>query len=155
MSTEYQNNHYVPEWYQKRFLLPGQKEQALFYLDFQPGFSVDAKGGVRPNQAIRRKGPRHCFAEKDLYTTAFGNEESKNIEKYFFGQIDFDGKRAVEFIANFAHPSFDGKAFENLLMYMSTQKLRTIKGLEWLTILTLRKIVPQLSEERFQLLLQM
>ena len=38
MPVEYRHNHYVPEWYQKRFLPPGQKTQALYYLDRSPKF---------------------------------------------------------------------------------------------------------------------
>jgi hypothetical protein len=33
MSTEYKNNHYVPVWYQRRFLPAGQKDNEFFYLD--------------------------------------------------------------------------------------------------------------------------
>ena len=134
MSNEYQNNHYVPEWYQRRFLPQGQKDQALYYLNFQPGFLVDPMNTVRFRRAIKRQGPGLCFAQEDLYTTVFGAKEYKTIEKDFFGQIDSDGSRAVEFIANFSHTSFDEKAFENLLVHMSTQKLRTVKGLEWLAL---------------------
>ena len=54
MSNEYQNNHYVPKWYQKRFVPVGQKDQKLFYLDFQPGFLVDSKGAAHPKPAVRR-----------------------------------------------------------------------------------------------------
>ena len=31
MLNEYQNNHYVPAWYQRRFVPVGQKDQELFY----------------------------------------------------------------------------------------------------------------------------
>lgn len=33
MSAEYQINHYVPKWYQKRFLPSGQTNNELYYLD--------------------------------------------------------------------------------------------------------------------------
>lgn len=132
MSNEYQNNHYVPAWYQKRFVPVGQRDQKLFYLDFQPGFFVDSKSIAHARPAVRKQGFKHCFAAKDLYTTRFGAEESKSIEKHFFGQIDNIGSRAVDVFDNFSYTSVDGEAFQNLVMYMSTQKLRTIKGLEWL-----------------------
>src|SRR5712692_3266380 len=134
MSNEYQNNHYVPAWYQKRFVPAGQKDQELHYLDFQPGSFADQRGIVHPRRALRRQGFRLCCAEKDLYTTRFGAEESKNIEKHFFGQIDNTGCQAVGLFTNFSHGSVGGDAFQNLVMYMSTQKLRTIKGLEWLAL---------------------
>jgi hypothetical protein len=134
VSNEYQNNHYVPAWYQKRFLPVGQKDKELYYLDFQPGYIVDPRGISHPRRAVRRQGFGLCFAEKDLYTTRFGAEESKNIEKQFFGQIDNTGCRAVDLIANFSHGSAGGDVFQDLVMYMSTQKLRTPKGLEWLAL---------------------
>lgn len=134
VSNEYQNNHYVPAWYQKRFLPVGQKDQELCYLNFQPGFLVDSRGIAHPRHAIRKLGFKHCFAEKDLYTTRFGVEVSKNIEKNFFGQIDNTGCRAVELISDFSHGSVGGEVFQDFVMYMGTQKLRTIKGLEWLAL---------------------
>ena len=134
MSKEYQNNHYVPAWYQRRFVPVGQKDQELYYLDFQPGFFVDPRGIAHARCEVRKQGFKHCFAEKDLYTTRFGAEESKNIEKHFFGQIDNTGCRAVDLISNFSHGSVGGEDIRKLVMYMSTQKIRTIKGLEWLAI---------------------
>src|SRR5260221_13539987 len=41
MSNHFRHNHYVPEWYQKGFILPNQKDNELFYLDSSPGFFVD------------------------------------------------------------------------------------------------------------------
>lgn len=136
MSNEYRNNHYVPEWYQKRFLLPGQKDNELHYLDFKPGEFVDPRGVAHPKKAVRRQGFGYCFAEEDLYTARFGSTESRDIEKHFFGDIDRKGRRAVEYFANFTHPSVDGEAFQDMVMYMSTQKLRTPKGLGWLSTKT-------------------
>jgi len=134
MSNEYQNNHYVPVWYQKRFVPVGQKDQELYYLDFHPGFIVDSRGIAHTRRAVRRLGLKLCFAEKDLYTTTFGAEQSKSIEKDFFGQIDNVGCRAVGRFVDFSHGSVGGDAFQDLVKYMSTQRLRTIKGLEWLAL---------------------
>jgi hypothetical protein len=134
MSTEYRNNHYVPVWYQKRFVPAGQRDQEFFYLDLKPGIITDPTGRVRQRKAVRRSGFRYCFAESDLYTTRFGSEESTKIEQAFFGSIDARGRKAVEYFTNFAHPySGDDGAFQNLMLYMSTQKLRTPKGLGWLS----------------------
>ena len=70
MSDDYKNNHYVPAWYQKRFVPAGQKDQELYYLDFQPGFFVEPRGIVHPQRAVRRQGFRLCFAEKDRVASA-------------------------------------------------------------------------------------
>src|SRR5205814_217317 len=133
MSSEYRNNHYVPVWYQRRFLPPGRRDNELFYLDLKPPTAKDSKGRVHTMNAVRRLGFKHCFADRDLYTTRFGAEESTRIEQMFFGEIDSKGRDAVEYWTNFAHPSVDEAAFQNILMYMSTQKLRTPKGLGWLS----------------------
>jgi hypothetical protein len=134
VTSEFQNNHYVPAWYQRRFVPVGQVCQELFYLDFKPGFIVDPRGVAHAQRAVRKRGFKHCFAERDLYTTRFGAEESRNIEKHFFGEIDNTGCQAVDLISNFSHGSVGGEGFQNLMMYLSTQKLRTIKGLEWLAL---------------------
>jgi hypothetical protein len=78
--------------------------------------------------------PTSCFAEDDLYTTKWGVEENVDIEKFFFGRVDTEGKPAVEFFSDF---QFDDPrqeaAFYGLMNYMSVQKLRTPKGLGWLS----------------------
>src|SRR6476659_1487737 len=136
MSSEYRNNHYVPQWYQRRFIPKDQADRELFYLDLQPESFVDLRGVKHERKALRRLGPRRCFAENDLYTTPFGGIKSRDIERVFFGQIDVRGKEAVEFFAQYDHTDIDGDAFQNLLLYLSTQKLRTPKGLDWLAAQT-------------------
>lgn len=132
MSSEYRNNHYVPQWYQRRFFPEDQVDRELFYLDLEPEFFVDPRGAKHERKALRRLGPRRCFAENDLYTTPFGGIRSRDIERVFFGQIDTRGKKALEFFAQYDHTSIEPRAFEDLLLYLSTQKLRTPKGLDWL-----------------------
>lgn len=78
-------------------------------------------------------GPSNCFCQDDLYTTKFGNWESREIEQKFFGRIDTSGREAIEYFTNFQHPSADPIALKNMLIYMSTQKLRTPKGLAYLS----------------------
>lgn len=135
MSNEYTNNHYVPEWYQKRFIPSGQKSQELFYLNLEPKNFVDPRGIIHQRLPVKRQGCRLCFVEKDLYTTKLGSVESKNIEKIFFGEIDRRGREAINYFTDFMHPMPRGghEAFEPMLRYMSTQKLRTPKGLDWIS----------------------
>jgi hypothetical protein len=132
MSTEYRNNHFVPVWYQRRFLPAGHKDKELLYLDLTPEKLFLPNGVVKTRKALRRLGFDFCFSEDDLYTTRFAGAESHEIEKMFFGNIDRRGRRAVNYFTDFAHPSVDGRAFQDLVLYMSTQKLRTPKGLGWL-----------------------
>lgn len=132
MSSDYRNNHYVSQWYQKRFIPESQNNNELFYLDLKPETFFDPRGVAHTTRAVRKLGPSNCFAEADLYTTWFGSERRTQIEQIFFGAIDTNGRTAVEYFSNFEHPSIDGDAFNNLTIYLSTQKLRTPKGLDWL-----------------------
>lgn len=133
MVSKYRNNHYVPIWYQKRFLLPDQRENVLYRLKLKPAKFEDPKGNFHSEKAVRRKSLRDCFMEEDLYTLDFGDISSTKVEEQFFGEIDRKGRLAVEYFSNFKHPSINNEAFNSLLMYMSTQKLRTPKGLDWLS----------------------
>lgn len=132
MSAEYTNNHYVPQWYQRRFIPAAQADRELYVLDLQPEWFRDGRGVRRQRKALRRTGTRKCFAIEDLYTTRFGGIESHELERVFFGEVDARGKQAVEFFAQFDHDRVSAEALENLMLYMSTQKLRTPKGLDWL-----------------------
>lgn len=124
----YRENHYVPQWYQRRFL-PAAGEQKFYYLDMKPETFLDAKGVWRQKTGLRRWGTNTCFKRTDLYTTRLGTWESTDIEKFFFGRVDTQGRGAVDYFERFTHPSADGDAFQALLNYMSVQKLRTPKGL--------------------------
>lgn len=127
--NEYRHNHYVPEWYQKRFLLPGKGK--YWYLDLKPERQV-SNGKTWTRNERMNWGPVRCFAQDDLYTTKWGAIENRDIEKFFFGQIDTQGKAAVEHFAAFEFDENAHDAFHALLPYMSVQKLRTPKGLGFL-----------------------
>ncbi len=132
MSAEYTNNHYVPQWYQRQFIPAARADRELYLLDLKPERFRGGRGVRRRHKALRRTGPRKCFAIENLYTTRFGGIESRELERIFFGKVDALGKDAVEFFARFDHDNVDGDALQNLMLYMSTQKLRTPKGLDWL-----------------------
>jgi hypothetical protein len=124
---DFKHNHYVPEWYQSRFMLPGQGK--YWYLDLKPEQIV--KNGHRyTRRSLLPWGPASCFAEDDLYTVKWGARENVDIEKFFFGRVDNKGKAAIEFFGDF---QFDREgqheAFYGLMNFMSVQKLRTPKGL--------------------------
>lgn len=134
MSREYVNNHYVPQWYQKRFIPHGQTDNELFYRNLKPTPFIDSQGVSRPSRAVKKQGTRLCFKEDDLYARWFNGVKYTDIEQIFFGNIDNYGRKAVDFFAKYDHqnPNWDGKMFRALMLYMSTQKLRTPKGLGWL-----------------------
>lgn len=133
MPNLYKHNHYVPEWYQDRFVPSSQKDRELYYLHFKPEVFIDSKDIAHQGKSVFRQGFKKCFAEEDLYTTKFGVGESTAIEQLFFGEIDRNGQKAVNYFANFVHPALGKREYSHLVMYMSTQKLRTPKGLDWLS----------------------
>ena len=121
------HNHYVPEWYQKRFL--NHKSESYWYLDMNPE-RVTRNGHTWTRRALLNWGPPSCFAEDDLYTVRFGDIDSTRLEREFFGPIDTNGRHAVEYFDSFSHPSADHKALLFLLKYITVQRLRTPKGLD-------------------------
>lgn len=129
MTNEYRHNHYVPEWYQRRFLPEGQQRQ--YYLNLQPDTEV-RDGHKFTHNPLKTWGPRMCFAQDDLYATQWHGLPNREIEQFFFGKWDRAAPRALDHFSDFA---FDGEsvdAFNVLLPYLSIQKLRTPKGLAWL-----------------------
>lgn len=126
------HNHYVPQWYQKRFLAPGRSEDKLYYLDLAPERVDHPNGGFHYRDALRRLGPVSCFAQDDLYTLTFGDQASDIIETRFFGGIDGNGPTAVEHFSDYEVNNAAGDAYQNLTRYMDAQKLRTPKGLDLL-----------------------
>ncbi len=135
----YRRNHYVPQWYQRRFLAPGDPQAKLFYLDMKPDLVRHDDGVERPRNALLRWGPVRCFKEDDLYTTRLGRLQSTEIERKFFGPIDEAGPKALEFLDSFNHTHIQHGALNTLVETMSIQRLRTPKGLEYLARLSKAK----------------
>lgn len=128
----YRRNHYVPEWYQYRFLPSDVREKKFYYLDLSPETVIHNNKKYR-RRALLRWGPPKCFCERDLYTTKFREWESTEIEEKFFGKIDNSARGAVEYFSSFKHPSANSGFCHSLLLYMSLQKMRTPKGLALLS----------------------
>jgi hypothetical protein len=135
-NNQYRNNHYVPQWYQSRFVIDKQGCNELYYLNLHPEIFTDKEGVKHKAKDKHHFGFKKCFAQKDLYTTYLQGITSTRIEQEFFGEIDRKGKEAVEYFSNFQHPSIGKNEFRDILRYMSTQKLRTPKGLGWLSEMT-------------------
>jgi hypothetical protein len=122
-------HHYVPRWYQKRFLTPGQ--ETLFYLNLKP--ETVKKGKIKfTRKDLWYWHPSRCFCVDDLYSMRFGKAVTDILEKRFFGTVDKRGAAAAEFF-----DSYDGikagvnDAFRHLIMYMGAQRFRTPRGLDW------------------------
>ncbi|HNP62462.1 MAG TPA: DUF4238 domain-containing protein [Woeseiaceae bacterium] len=129
-------NHYVPQWYQERFLAPGRAEDKYYYLDLNPEKVARVDGGHFFRNELRRLGPVSCFKMDHLYTLRFGEYAFDIVEKQFFGEIDSSGCNAVDFFHDYSWRAGSNEAFNSLIRYMDAQKLRTPKGLEFLKKLT-------------------
>jgi hypothetical protein len=125
-------HHYVPEWYQKRFLAPGNVQ--LYRLDLKPQ-RIDAPNGKSyyPKACLLRP-PSRCFCSEDLYMVRFGRRETDAIERHFFGAVDSKGVWAMSVFASLDSVTPDiSEAYRPFLAYMGAQRFRTPRGLDWLS----------------------
>jgi hypothetical protein len=130
MNTQAHVHHYVPQWYQRRFLPPGRTK--FHYLDLHPDTVVSGKVRYQ-RRALLHWGPARCFYKDDLYTLKLGNWTTDQIEKRFFGEIDNRGRKAVELFGDYnGYRNEVGQAFQNLTPYMDAQRFRTPRGLDWI-----------------------
>lgn len=121
-------NHYVPEWYQRRFF--SNSSDKLFYLNLAPRVQLP-DGRIISYREVSQLPPSSCFCEQDLYTTQFGELLNDEIERFLMGAIDTEGAKAVSAIAD-GNPSAVHHALQPFFEYLDTQKLRTPKGLDWI-----------------------
>jgi hypothetical protein len=134
-NKKYTRNHYIPQWYQYRFIPLEHRDKCLFYLTLQPSFSV-SNGHKYKKKEIKRCGPKNCFYVDDLYTTNFGSWSSTEIEEKFFGEVDRLSGNSLNYFANFQHFNASEEFYKNFLRHISIQKLRTPKGLGYLAKIT-------------------
>lgn len=128
-------NHYVPQWYQRRFFEPGAGRTTFFYLDMKPDAIRLPCGKSKLKKSIYIQGPLQCFKEDNLYTLHFGNEASDIIEKAFFGGIDKTGEKAVPFFTDYSMRDGVHEAYKGMMDYIAAQLFRTPKGLNLLKVL--------------------
>jgi hypothetical protein len=153
-SRDYRENHYVPQWYQERFL-PATDQRVFQYLDLTPETVRTPNGRIYTRRDVLPWGTVRCFKETDLYTVKFGRFESTEIEQFFFGKVDAQGKEAVECFSayngtfnDWPSGSKPSDMFHALLNFMSIQRFRTPKGLRYLATLIV-------TTDKNQLLFQM
>ena len=124
-------HHYVPEWYQRRFIPDG--ESAYYRLDLKPEVITTPKGKVIRKGEILCKGPTKFFYQTDLYTTSYFGVENDDIERYLFGNIDSKGALALAALSDKEWMAKIHGHVINLYEYIDAQRLRTPKGLNWIT----------------------
>ncbi|MAZ86819.1 MAG: hypothetical protein CL693_04200 [Cellvibrionaceae bacterium] len=121
------DNHYVPQWYQKGFMINGRDDlshlrKRTIALPNGDAKVVDSKNWFKPAQ---------CFYQTDLYTTFFGSHINDEIERKLFSQIDDNGSGAVKAFLTDDQSNWHNH-FQDFFEYLDSQKIRTPKGLEWL-----------------------
>lgn len=132
-------NHYVPIWYQRGFIVDPSKSLQL--LDLDPPRIALPDGRAKTLRSLHlNRAPTICFVEEDLYTTRFGSTINDEVERYLFGAIDRLGAPAVR---AFSSGDVVGihKSFQNFFSYLDAQKVRTPKGLDWI-----KSKYPQLTQ---------
>ena len=122
-------NHYVPIWYQKGFILGPRN--TLQYLDINPPRTELPNGRIIIGKELDLRSPKRCFRERDLYTTRFGRTLNDEVEKFLFGAIDTTGATAVRAFAG-SDRRVIHEYFQRFFEYLNAQKLRTPKGLDWI-----------------------
>lgn len=137
MSQQSYRHHYIPIWYQKGFLAPGQTSFKI--LDMRPDLFRDAGGNVRGmGRAILNKGPDAHFWKPDLYTIQWLGRADDVIERQLFGAIDTYGKRAIEaWLAEDYSTVHD--TYWHVYEFMDALRLRTPKGLRFVQATTRRQ----------------
>src|SRR5271169_245979 len=138
-------HHYVPQWYQRRFLLLGQSR--YHYLDMNPDTVVRDGISHRRNDLLHWS-PGRCFYKDDLYTLKFGPATTDVMEKFFFGVVDRLGMSAVTEMAEFAGMGTLSNidAFRNLPPYMGAQHFRVPRGLDQIKKIYTREDVTPFAE---------
>ena len=122
-------HHYVPRWYQKRFLADGRT--TLFYLNLKPETVV--KGRIRyTRKDLWFWDPARCFCAEDLYSMRFGKATTDALEKRLFGAVDQKGAAMAAFFDSYSGIKAGiNEAFMHLIGYMGAQRFRTPRALDW------------------------
>ena len=124
-------NHYVPKWYQKGFILGSRG--TLHRLDLDAPARHLPDGRKVPGQDVQLRAPKRCFVQQDLYTTRIGRMINDEVERFLFGPIDTTGALAVRAFAGNDYQAIHNR-FQSFFGYLDAQKLRTPKGLDWIDI---------------------
>lgn len=122
-------HHYVPEWYQRGFI--SSSDNTLYYLNLSPDTISLPDGSTKTHNALRRRSPAQCFHSYDLYSVFMFPTVIDVLERHLFGSIDNKGARAVTAILT-PDPNQWHRHFNDLFLFLDAQKLRTLKGLNWL-----------------------
>lgn len=141
--TRTKDNHYVPQWHQKGFM--DERENELRHLKRKV---IDIPSGTKTVYSKKWYTPTQCFYQTDLYTTFLGSEFSDEIERHLFGYIDGNGCDAVRAFLTDDQSQWH-EHFQGIFLYLDAQKLRTLKGLDWVN-----SRYPELSQNELMVEMQ-
>lgn len=127
--NESTDHHYVPQWYQKRFLAKDEKH--FYYLNLKPSRTVNGRAVAM--REVERWGTKKCFQQPNLYSVRVPGYPKDLFEKLFFGKYDHHGSAAIKEVASAGtRVPISRESFGSFFEYLSVQALRTPKGLAWL-----------------------
>ncbi len=114
----------------ERFFEPGRSTYS--FLDLSPPQHRLPSGRVVTERSKFLSPTSRAFCQRDLYSTFFGTAVNDEIERKLFGDIDARGALAVR---AFAGEDVGGwhRHFTTFFEYLDIQKIRTPKGLDWLS----------------------
>ena len=160
--TESQANihHYVPQWYQRQFLLPGQEK--LFVLDLTPppilrpdgSFVKNPDGKVKHYPPVRPLATSEAFQQEHLYTTKLFGKPSDIIEKRLFGKIDTAAARLIPTFVMQGWEELPKHGYDKMMAYIDIQRLRTPAGLDFIRKLGQRIYGYLFSQNTLMMLMQ-
>ena len=123
-------HHYVPRWFQRRFLGAGQS-RFRFYLDLSPEVKVIRDGKPILRKAELEWGPARCFAQDHLYSSRrFTNVDA--LERFLFGPLDHLGATGLDIVEQNTWEQRGADCISATVEFFDALKLRTPKGLDWL-----------------------
>jgi hypothetical protein len=128
--TKTRNNHYVPQWYQEGFFEPGRNTYS--YLDLSPPQHWLPGGRIIIEKSKFESPTSRAFRQRDLYSTFFGTSANDEIERKLFGDVDTRGAHAIRAFAGEDVGEWH-RHFRTFFEYLDAQKIRTPKGLDWLS----------------------
>lgn len=140
-----ENQHYVPRWYQRRFLPAGRGE--FFVYDRNPLEWITDRNKIRrrikkPRYEFR-SGANEPFVKKGLYNLDIAGIPADILERILFGPLDEKGSRANTGLLDWPkargtlHIPNEWKEYrhdqasviENILKFLDAQRSRTPKGI--------------------------
>ncbi|MFC1652835.1 DUF4238 domain-containing protein [Planctomycetota bacterium] len=125
-------HHYVPIWYQKRFLAEDAKQ--YYCQRIIKSKVLDSNGTPFSESKVHPVAPVNCFLEKRLYTINLFGVRDEEIEQRLFNSIDNAGGKSLDTVVEEEGWCQEGgiDRWHQFMDIMGAQKLRTPKGLDWI-----------------------